>query len=393
MGRRREKAPRIELSDSSSEESDNEEGALDPLQQPIKRAKKRRRRPSFRPSRSKSRASATSCSKPAPPEPQVPGTAAEPEASRTADEPLNENVTAVGSETAEDVLKPAASVDNPGTPVEASAKCAAESPVKRPRKRKKMGVAVGTSRPGIGVSIAGSRPSLATAAHEESSNFLPPEHHEDGKPAAAVDNTTSRLKTATPLGDTSPDDPDAAVLAQEVGEAPRLNSFCSRFKSRRRKSDKAAAPPPQKQSNSDKPDENTKATEQRTAGPIVQIVNGEIVLQESSMVVNSSTTKPEDEFSVVEEEAQLAVVGASYNSFVKRKKPQHWSVEETQRFYEALRQFGTDFGTMEIYFDSKRSRKQLKRKFQVESTRNPQLVERALDPTARIEIGRFLHLA
>lgn len=85
----------------------------------------------------------------------------------------------------------------------------------------------------------------------------------------------------------------------------------------------------------------------------------------------------------------LGIVGASINSFVNRKGPQHWTVKETERFYEALRQLGTDFGCMEAFFEN-RTRKQLKRKYQAEQTRNPRLVEMALDPKNQTEIGKWI---
>jgi len=126
-----------------------------------------------------------------------------------------------------------------------------------------------------------------------------------------------------------------------------------------------------------------------TAGPVVQIINGEIVLQASSMVVpnvRKTVAELEEEFDqVVEEEGHTAVVGASYNSFVQRRKPQHWNVTETKLFYSALRQVGTDFACMESYFED-RTRKQLKRKYQIESSKNPKLIELALDPKAKVAI-------
>jgi transcription factor TFIIIB component B'' len=126
-----------------------------------------------------------------------------------------------------------------------------------------------------------------------------------------------------------------------------------------------------------------------TGTPVVQIINGEIVLQESSLMVpgaRRSVQEVEAEFNVVEEDAHMAIVGASYNSFVNRRAPQHWSVDETKRFYDALRQLGTDFCSMEAYFDN-RTRKQLKRKYQIESAKNPQLIEMALNPKYHTEIG------
>lgn len=173
------------------------------------------------------------------------------------------------------------------------------------------------------------------------------------------------------------------------------------------------------------------------AGPVVQIVNGEIVLQESSVIFHGSaadvtiaapsaltmaaaaaaaamtTGDPNAGATavagleaalvlteVVEEEAELAIVGATYTSFAtgRRARPQtnHWTVPETELFFQALRQVGLDFGTMEAYFDSfaekspqiirKRQRRQLKNKYQAEHTKNPALVERALDPRGRTDI-------
>jgi Myb DNA-binding like len=142
---------------------------------------------------------------------------------------------------------------------------------------------------------------------------------------------------------------------------------------------------------------------QQHAGPVVQIVNGEIVLQESSIVFHGSGADAHadlhdgDAMTVVEEEAEMAVVGATYTSFAtgRRARPNvsHWTVDETQLFYEALRQVGLDFGTMEAYFESsenpnirKRLRRQLKRKYQAECGKNPALIEKALQPQGRVSI-------
>lgn len=126
------------------------------------------------------------------------------------------------------------------------------------------------------------------------------------------------------------------------------------------------------------------------AGPVVQIINGEIVLQASSMEVpntRKTVAELEEEFDhVVEEEGHSTVVGASYTSFVDRKKPLHWNVTETKLFYNALRQVGTDFACMEAYFEN-RSRKQLKRKYQIEISKNSLLVELALNPKSKVAIG------
>lgn len=163
-----------------------------------------------------------------------------------------------------------------------------------------------------------------------------------------------------------------------------LSTYCTRFRATRRSKQgkNAPAPPPPPPP----PDEEEDAA---PAGPQVKIVDGEIVLQESSMVVpnaRKTVQEVEEEFQhVVEEEGHTAIVGASYNSFVARRKPQHWAVEETKLFYHTLRQVGADFVTMEAFF-SNRTRKQLKKKFQRENVKNAHLIEMSLDPRNKLPI-------
>jgi len=191
-------------------------------------------------------------------------------------------------------------------------------------------------------------------------------------------------------------------------EAPRLGAFCSTFKvnkerrreNRAKRTTTATTTKSNTTNNKNNNQRNTgpasKRNEPENSGaPVVQIVNGEIVLQESSLMVpgqRRTVQEVDEEFQdVVEEDAQLAIVGASYNSFVDRKGPQHWTLDETKRFFEALRQMGTDFCAMEHFFEN-RTRKQLKRKYQAELVRNPSLVEMALDPKKKAKVGEFCFL-
>ena len=206
---------------------------------------------------------------------------------------------------------------------------------------------------------------------------------------SVLEDTTSQPATTTT---TTTKTTTESVPSAAPGEKT-LKTFCSTYKAGKRQKKKdddnqnqqesTTAPPPPP------PPENDKST--TTAGPVVQIINGEIVLQESSMLVpnaRKSVAEVEEEFQhVVEEEGNTTTVGASYNSFVSRRKPQHWTVEETKLFYKALRQVGIDFATMEVYFE-KRTRKQLKRKYHTENTKNPHLIALALDPRAKVAIGK-----
>lgn len=249
-------------------------------------------------------------------------------------------------------LQPAAATENVASvPV-------AAPPVKRTKKRSNKvstAVSIGQSRPDEEPVVPAA--SIAVRETEPSQQPLPP---------------------SVATGDTLP---------LPVPGKPTLQKFCSSFRSKNPK-EKRAKPKPQTPALATNAS-TEKESAQKGAGPVVQIVNGEIVLQEASMVVpgaRKTLQEVEEEFEqVVEEEGHSAVVGASYNSFVSRRAPQHWSVEETKSFYNILRQVGPDFATMEAIFDN-RTRRQLKRKYQIENSKNPHLIELALNPKAQLPL-------
>jgi hypothetical protein len=212
----------------------------------------------------------------------------------------------------------------------------------------------------------------------------------DASSPATVATTTTNATAAAPDSSTAATEP--VIPPPAAGDGPSLSSYCSKFRSKRK--GKKAAVTPTVAKEVPETDAQANANSQISAGPMVQIINGEIVIQESSILVagfgTAGSAMQDEEMQVVEEEAQLAVVGASYNSFVTRRAPQHWTVEDTRLFYDALRQVGVDFSSMEAYFGDKRTRKQLKRKYQIEMTKNPLLIEKALDPTSQKEIGTFV---
>lgn len=209
------------------------------------------------------------------------------------------------------------------------------------------------------------------------------------------------------------------IIPENTTGKPSLRSFCSSYPKpkKQRRTGRSAAVPPADDSGAQVTGGSSRAPltaanhiarqapVQQHAGPVVQIVNGAIVLQESSIVFHGNCTDANamldandaEAMTVVEEEAEMAVVGATYTSFATgrraRPKVSHWTVDETHLFYEALRQVGLDFGTMEAYFESstnpnirKRLRRQLKRKYQAECSKNPALIEKALQPRGRVSI-------
>jgi hypothetical protein len=258
------------------------------------------------------------------------------------------------------------------------------------RKRKSHGISVGFS-----IQDDAYKPTTSTTEQE------PPSKTPEPTAVATPTPTTAALATSGPSADKD-------ILQQLQSEDPggiRLSSFCTTFKGNKRKSTQdqpRPAPGPVENNNNNNPRMQQQQQQQQptrgdndpqdSGAPTVQIIDGEIVLQMSSLVApgaRRSVEEVEEEFDqVVEEDAGLTIVGASYNSFKegRNKGPQHWTVKETKLFFEALRQLGTDFGSMEAFFEN-RTRKQLKRKYRSESVKNPKLIEMALDPKYQIAIG------
>jgi Myb DNA-binding like len=232
-------------------------------------------------------------------------------------------------------------------------------------------------------------------------------------------------------------------IPQNTSDKPTMAAFCSKFKLKKetktnikmaiknessRKRSENSNNPNGLNHNSTFPDNNNKLDQNHDVGsattvglsankgPVVQIVNGEIVLQESSLDYyennNANNSNYYDDsteaYTVVEEESQLAIINATCTSFLpehKQRASNTWNACETLLYYRALRQVGTDFGMMEAYFRNEgqiqeqqekkdkskvirpRTRKQLKRKYQMELVKNPALVEKAMQPDAKLNIG------
>lgn len=189
------------------------------------------------------------------------------------------------------------------------------------------------------------------------------------------------------------------VIPENSTGKPALKSFCTFPRRKRTKKANETAVQPSQAVVAAQEEVDAAPELAAPAGPAVQIINGELVLQESSMICHNTTGKnlQNTAMTVVEEEAETAIVNATYTSFATgrraRAQTAQWNPEETQLFYQALRQVGLDFSCMESYFAAstianirKRDRRQLKRKYQRESATNPKLVEQALLPSKRVKI-------
>lgn len=89
------------------------------------------------------------------------------------------------------------------------------------------------------------------------------------------------------------------------------------------------------------------------------MIDGKIVIKESSLIVNDATIN-ETEYEEVEEGSATT---SRYSSFTNRRSAKSWGLEETRMFYHALRQCGLEFSLMQSFFPN-RTRKEIKLKFQ-----------------------------
>ncbi|KAJ5173838.1 uncharacterized protein N7500_001769 [Penicillium coprophilum] len=125
------------------------------------------------------------------------------------------------------------------------------------------------------------------------------------------------------------------------------------------------------------------------SGPLMRIVNGEIVLDNTSLQVDrhaDAARAAGDLEDVVESSFTRKINQASYG---KRTKTETWDEEMTDLFYRGLRMFGTDFMVISKMFPG-RSRRQIKLKFNNEERRDPQRIKDTLmGPSETIDIATY----
>jgi Myb DNA-binding like len=300
------------------------------------------------------------------------------------------------------------------------------------RKRKTTVLAVGVSR-GDSTYPTSTSTALVLVDHTDDAHALPGTDAHEAAAMSVADEYNERdgLHPSEAKSPPShmPLELIPPVIPEDTSGKPKLFSFCSSYpKPKKPKESKVTGPlnvagaatgtAERAVTRTDASIQPLPQPPQQHAGPVVQIVNGEIVLQESSIIfhgsgattgtamegADASAAAPFDNAltEVVEEEAELAIVGATYTSFAtgRRARPatSQWTVPETQLFYEALSQVGLDFGTMEAFFEShaatsphirKRLRRQLKNKYHAECIKNSALVEMALKGRVGIDMAVF----
>lgn len=127
------------------------------------------------------------------------------------------------------------------------------------------------------------------------------------------------------------------------------------------------------------PERSLIAEDEAIAVPQVKVgLNGEIILDESSLQLETTEQKKAKDFlqqSPVVFESNKTTT--NYGTWSKKRRHNDWSEKETLRFYRALSVVGSDFSMMESIFKN-RTRQELKLKFKKEEKLNNKMIDKCL---------------
>ncbi|KAB0803485.1 hypothetical protein PPYR_00455 [Photinus pyralis] len=139
--------------------------------------------------------------------------------------------------------------------------------------------------------------------------------------------------------------------------------------------------------NCDSPNKNVESDDDNNSVPVPQIKigkNGEIIIDEKSLIVENKQTKKDRE-NLKNSELVNGDFDTGYGVYKKVRRSKDWSNEETLFFYKALHTLGTDFSLMLQLFPG-RTRRELKMKFKKEDRINHTLIDKALSQPLRFNI-------
>ncbi|KAG9253285.1 uncharacterized protein F5Z01DRAFT_161118 [Emericellopsis atlantica] len=138
---------------------------------------------------------------------------------------------------------------------------------------------------------------------------------------------------------------------------------------------------------------NGEPSQAPAAGPQFRIVDGQIVVDQSSLVMDRharAAANAEDMEAIEENDFTRLITSNSFMNTSKLKGPNIWTAEETELFYRALGMFGTDFEMISKMFPGKQ-RRHVKLKFNREERHNPSLIDSALigEKSVKMDIDEY----
>lgn len=121
-----------------------------------------------------------------------------------------------------------------------------------------------------------------------------------------------------------------------------------------------------------------------------RIVDGKIVLDEQSLYANYRDDEQQEReqrhWEVIDEREGDQFVNSASRS--KQRRTQRWTAEETERFFQAISQWGTDFEMITRLFP-RRTRREIKAKWTKESRQNPQRLDAAFHRRVAVDLDAY----
>ncbi|OAA78015.1 Homeodomain-like protein [Akanthomyces lecanii RCEF 1005] len=131
------------------------------------------------------------------------------------------------------------------------------------------------------------------------------------------------------------------------------------------------------------------------AGPQFRIVDGQIVVDQSSLVMDrharaAAAHAGEDMETIEENDFTRLITSSSFMTTSKLRGPNIWTDAETELFYRGLSMFGTEFQMISHMFPGKQ-RRHVKLKFNREERCNPARVDAALigEKTTKMDLDEY----
>lgn len=157
-------------------------------------------------------------------------------------------------------------------------------------------------------------------------------------------------------------------------------------------SSRASSVGPVKESGTPVPDDHEQEEEFGDNRFAVQtrIVDGKIVLDEQSLFANYRDDELQDReqrhWEVIDEREGDQFINSASRG--KQRRTQRWSAEETERFFQAVSQWGTDFEMITRLFP-KRTRREIKSKWTKESRQNPRQLDDAFRRRVKVDLTAY----
>lgn len=125
------------------------------------------------------------------------------------------------------------------------------------------------------------------------------------------------------------------------------------------------------------PTEEAASVDTSGAGPRMRLVDGQIVIDETSLNLDRHKIAAANAgiMEIVQEDEFTHMTNSA--TYMKKEKNKFWGYEEEEKFYDGLRQFGTDFEMIALLFKD-RSRRHIKLKFNKEERVSPDKITAAL---------------